>query len=282
MTTFPERFVVLRTQSSRGPYWQLLQSRHINSGLSDSESFYEISTPSWMTDRISIGQPHYTNSLPIYRHRLQIRTQSGELSVLKYWCLPMYLVIENHNIPILHFEYKAWIPLPAYHIPISNSSESLRHYNEYVRRYTHLDIPMDQREEDVQRRLFDDIPHRPPTPPRNRRDSDSSTESVLTVYHSSDFPPLPPSPPSSPSSFSQVKPLRIPELVGNLLIQNAIQGEETCPISAVSYKELTSISATSCFHVFDTESICTWLRDHNQCPVCRNLVSNMITKELKN
>lgn len=282
MITFPERFVILRTQSSRGPYWQLLQSRHISSGLSDTESFYEVSSPSWITNTTPISEPHYTNSSSITKQRVQIRTQSGELSTLKYWRLPMVLVIENHNIPVLHFEYKAWIPLPSYRIPISNSSEALRRHNEYVQRCSDIDIPMNNREQDVRRRLFDDLPQRPPTPPRYRRGSDSSIESVLTVYdsiHPLDFPPLPSSPPTSPVL---ARPLPIPELVGHLLIQNAVQGEDTCPISAIPYSELKKISATSCFHVFDSESIRTWLQDHTQCPVCRNAIANMITKEIKN
>lgn len=212
---------------------------------------------------------------------LPVRTQTGEFKNLLYWTLPMAIDMGLVFLPILHFEYKAWLPRPSSRIPVSNPSHTLRIYNSYVERCTNDQIR-------VERRLFDTLPARPPTPPlHSRSDSPASVESdgtlsVMTVYpsyHPLDFPPLPPSPSESPPP---AKPLPIPELVGNLLIQNATGGEDACPISTVPYKELQSISATSCFHVFDTESIQTWLKEHKQCPVCRNSIANIITKSIKN
>lgn len=284
MLQFPEKFAVLGTQSSRGPYWQLLQSRHISSGLT-SNSFYEISPLSWTYPLSDIEYPDISDWVS---HRtLSVRSETGELKVLKYWQFPMSLYTGNEYFPVIHFEYKAWLPRPLSRVPHRLDDIGVQGYvlQEYNRKVNAI---MNTHEDTVRRRLFDSLPRRPATPPLPSRsvspastDSDDahSVMSIYPHYHTLDYPLLPPSPTTSPPPS---KPLPIPELVGTLLIQNASQGEDTCPISTVPYKELRSLSATSCFHVFDTESIQTWLKEHKQCPVCRHSIANMVTKQLKN
>jgi hypothetical protein len=288
MSDFPAHFAVLRTLSSRGPHWQFLESKYISSGLSSSQAFYEINSHSWFLDVGILDDVVSNINTPGWMRPkiLSVRTQSGELKTITYWKLPMTIHIGNSEFPILHFEYKAWLPRPSSRIPISNSSEVLRTYNTCLHRISNT-------EDRIERRLFDTLPPRAPTPPRlSRSESPASTDSdgtlsVMTVYptyHPLDFPPLdfPPLPPSPAASPTPSKPLPIPELVGSLLIQNATTGEDACPISTVPYKELKSLSVTSCFHVFDTESIQTWFKEHKQCPVCRHSIANMITKTIKN
>lgn len=280
MHHFPDTIAILRTQSSRGPYWQLLQSRQVSSGLTVN-SFYEVSSLPWDYPISNITYPTVLDWTTT--RMVSVRTETGELKRLKYWQFPMSLSSGNHQFDVIHFEYKAWLPRPSSRVAFGLPNTVLQEYNRKVSYLTNSE------EEPVRRRLFDSLPHRSPTPPLlSRSVSPTSldlddTQSVVTVYdphyHPLAYPPLPPSPTESPPP---PKPLPIPELVGTLLIQNATAGEDSCPISAVPYKELTSLSATSCFHIFDTESIQTWLKDHNQCPVCRHSIANLITKKLKN
>ena len=282
MSAFPAHFAIVRTLSTRGPYWQLLESKYISSGLPSDQAFYEIYPHSIFGGLANLDEVVFSD-VPSWMERktLAVRTEGGELRIQKYWKFPMMLLVGNSQFPILHFEYKAWLPRPASRLSISNHTQVLQTYNDYVRR-------LRVGEDEVRRRLFDTLPRRPPTPPILSRstspvstDSDDA-QSVMTVYPSFDplqFPPLPPSPSISPSP---PKPLPIPYLVGSLLIENAKSSEDACPISTIPYKELLSLTATSCFHVFDTQSIQIWLRDHQQCPVCRNSIANMITKEVKN
>jgi len=276
MSAFPEHFAILRTLSSRGPSWQLFQSKYICSGLRPSECFYKIIPYT----RAGIDEVIYSEDQSWTTQKsVSLRTQDGELLVQKYCILPMILYIGNSEFPIVEFEYKAWLPKPSSRSPVSNHIRVLQAYNDCMRRIHRVD-----------RRLFDDLPRRPPTPPHFSRpvspistvsDDAHSVISIFPGYHSLDFPALPPSPVSISPPVSS-KPLPIPELVGMLLIQNAKTSEDACPISTIPFKELTSLTATSCFHVFDTESIQTWLKQHRECPICRNSVSNFITKELKN
>jgi hypothetical protein len=67
----------------------------------------------------------------------------------------------------------------------------------------------------------------------------------------------------------EIKPL--PTYVKTLLIDNAISKEECCPITMEPISKETA-SVTTCFHVFETSSIETWLNDeknNSKCPVCK-------------
>jgi hypothetical protein len=35
---------------------------------------------------------------------------------------------------------------------------------------------------------------------------------------------------------------------------------------------------TSCFHVFDSEALNRWRQEHTSCPVCRTMITNVVTK----
>ncbi len=282
MSAFPEHFAILRSLSSRGPAWQLLESRSMSSGLPPSESFYRIDSFRRYSSGTTVDNVVYTN-VPGWttRRTVSLRTEDGELLHQTYWKLPMTLQIGIFRFPVLEFEYKAWLPRPSVRIPIPTDQQDLQRYYSYQRQV------ILQREDRLERRLFDDLPRRPPSPPILSRpispistDSDS-VHSIMTVYpsHPLDYPVLPPSP---VQQIPSTRPLPIPELVGSLLIQNARTNDDTCPISTVPYKELVSLTATSCFHIFDTESIQIWLKEHQQCPVCRHSISNLVTKEIKN
>ena len=92
-------------------------------------------------------------------------------------------------------------------------------------------------------------------------------------------PPLdlytpPPAPSRPPPAAEPPKPVRIresslPSHVIDALIRDAKSGRESCPISMNTYADCEKLSITSCFHIFNKESIDYWLKDNTTCPVCR-------------
>jgi hypothetical protein len=80
--------------------------------------------------------------------------------------------------------------------------------------------------------------------------------------------PYPP-PVSSPPSPEP----RIPSFVANIMKQDAIRNKADCPISMESITESTNTSLTSCYHIFETESLNTWMNCNRSCPVCKVPVS---------
>jgi hypothetical protein len=284
MNTFPPAFAVLRTLSYRGSYWQIIEvNSHTYNEI--NHIYYDFNFEGRFRDTRQVDEVIILDRLPIYPKTATFRLDDDDIRELSYYTLPIKLRIFDETIPVLNFDLKSWLPRPEFRIPVERVDDvynvfhrSLQDYR-VARRATQT--PSQQRPAVIRQLDF-----RPPTPPRPGHQSPASVrsdDSELSVYVSPqrmmEFPTLPSSRSSSPPVSH---PLPIPELVGHLLIENAIRGEDSCPITAVPYREIQRISATSCFHVFETEAIQTWLREHSQCPVCRNSINNMITKEIKN
>ena len=64
-------------------------------------------------------------------------------------------------------------------------------------------------------------------------------------------------------------PITIPTFVANMIKANAIEKKEICPISLDPFTAETNTTITSCFHLFQTESIVRWLETNTACPVCK-------------
>jgi hypothetical protein len=60
-----------------------------------------------------------------------------------------------------------------------------------------------------------------------------------------------------------------PKFVSEIMLRDAITREECCPISMTPFKECSSVCITSCFHLFEKESLQAWLRTSHTCPVCK-------------
>ena len=80
-------------------------------------------------------------------------------------------------------------------------------------------------------------------------------------------------PPAAATAATQqptpkAKPKAIPRRIAWLVAEDACKNKETCPISMEDISPITA-SVTSCFHVFDTSSLNTWLQEKNTCPSCR-------------
>lgn len=64
---------------------------------------------------------------------------------------------------------------------------------------------------------------------------------------------------------------KIPKRIAWLVAEDACKNNESCPISTNIISPITA-SVTTCFHVFETESINEWVARHpinTPCPVCR-------------
>jgi hypothetical protein len=94
----------------------------------------------------------------------------------------------------------------------------------------------------------------------------------------SDLPDLISFTPNVPTHHVQIikEPLTLPKHVGDLILADARRGNQDCPIAAVSFRECSELTVTSCFHVFDCRSLGVWLEEHNTCPVCRTRIVNVI------
>lgn len=272
MIQFPKTFAICRKQSTRGPFWQIFQADKV-------QNHYEISIPGWEQSVIQVHETFIAASESLRPESVYCKLANGAIRKYIYWYIPMYLQVENNNIPVIDFQYKAWLLRPTHRIPLTNTDGILRMLNafesEYVSQYSSpstgdlLDQPIFNR--------FTEAPMRSPTPPRSRSPHSEGTLSVYSVSPPGgeflDFQDIP-----VLATSQNTRPLSIPDIVGSLLIQNARESNDSCPITATPYSELQSITATSCFHMFDTESIQKWLSDQTSCPVCRTPITNMITK----
>jgi hypothetical protein len=278
-SSIPNKFAVLRTHTTRGPYCQVLGSRKLRG-----------------TNVFEVENIHFDRSggavletLPIdYKeiYRVQARISNGAIRTFHMWYLPFLLCFEEEEIPILDFHFLGWLPSPqGPAIPLPQSNEVLRVHSEmkqFWNNYQNTNMLSDNSPPHP----IAPVPYRAPTPPRSRTNSAASTESaearsIMTVYPHYNGPPGGDTAfePMAPSPSTLARPLPIPKFLGDLLIENAQKGEECCTITAMPFKDLESLTATSCFHVFDTTAINRWSRDHNSCPICRTPITNMITKE---
>jgi hypothetical protein len=83
-----------------------------------------------------------------------------------------------------------------------------------------------------------------------------------------------PSTSSSKEVAESVAPAKpVPEFVCRALIREAIEKKETCPISLCELGTGMSISVTSCYHLFEKESLNTWMTANRSCPVCKQKCS---------
>lgn len=69
-------------------------------------------------------------------------------------------------------------------------------------------------------------------------------------------------------SVSVHMPVPIPQRIAWIIAEDASKKDQDCPITLNRISPLTA-SVTSCFHVFETESILQAIETNASCPVCR-------------
>jgi len=65
---------------------------------------------------------------------------------------------------------------------------------------------------------------------------------------------------------------QIPQFVAEIMKRDAIAAKAVCAISLDSIADI-SVSITSCFHIFHSDSLTRWLEKDSSCPVCKAPVS---------
>lgn len=264
----PQLFAILRTQSRRGPVWQILVGKQEPNWF-EVINLYDCPTS---LHEIILTQPQR----PFSVHSAQFKLEEGRLRNLYFWYLPVSLSWYGHEIPVVDFEYKSWLPRPSTQIPVERRSEILNAYEISLGQFRSVQSRHQEGHNSIVS-SFQDLPRRAPTPPRSRTRSESP-ESVITVSPPTEWNDTP----LRESSSSLPKPLRLPDAVGTLLLEQAWRGDDACPITSAPYKELARLSVTSCFHIFDTDAISRWHQEHASCPVCRTPISNLVSQEKKN
>ena len=86
------------------------------------------------------------------------------------------------------------------------------------------------------------------------------------------LPPAPAPPASAPAASASPPANQIPRFVAEIMKKEAIAKNDMCSISFESFADIP-VSITSCFHLFDTNSINRWLQHDNSCPLCKTPVN---------
>ena len=68
----------------------------------------------------------------------------------------------------------------------------------------------------------------------------------------------------------------IPKFVAELIKKEAIDKNSMCPISMESFSECSSLRLTSCYHLFESDSLQRWLLSKSTCPVCKQEVTSTL------
>lgn len=194
--------------------------------------------------KTQVNQLHFEDRrhFPIEFHSIDFPLHPNTL----WWKMPLYYELATIKIPVIEFQYKAWLPesgVVITHPPLRDEITSIY--------------------ESVNSEIFNQIAssQRPPrvlTPPIRP----GTVQRVSTISR----------------SMIQIRPLVLPQSVGQIILHSTRLSSDACPITSTPYSEIANLSVTSCFHVFDTESIEQWRETHSTCPVCRTEITNMVSE----
>lgn len=182
-------------------------------------------------------------NFPIELHCMDFNLHSNTF----WWKMPLYYSMNDIKIPVIEFQYKAWLP---------NS--------EIIMTHQLLRIEVHSIYRSVNSEMFNQILLRNSSRPPRVSTPPIRPGTVQRV--------------SQPIRNSTVRPLVLPQTVGQIILHNARLGSEECPITSTRYSEIAHLSVTSCFHVFETDSIEQWRETHSTCPVCRTEIINLVSE----
>jgi hypothetical protein len=278
----PEVFGVIRMSQYRDPCVQLCTAQYIEPGpgRSPHRSDYHLVENLNLHEQ-GLRDCEFDQDQNIRERQLLLirykHPSSGQLQEVYCWHLPYHVTRNGYSIPILDFQYRSWLPSEYTSVPIYYNVNRVRATAEEIQQAKLREI---QHLEDGDSAPY--VPWRRPSydsivTPQNRPSSRRQTNYPR--------PPTPPPPPPPRIVEVQVPVERIviqtrvqtlPKAVGDILLASARQGSESCPIAATPFKECDKICVTSCFHVFEKESLTRWRADHTSCPVCRTKIENVV------
>jgi hypothetical protein len=291
----PELFGIIRSSHFREPCVQLCSAEHVLPGSHRSREGLDYHIVQNVRNRDDTRR-HFDFEMiynNIHRPLLLIRYKhpiTDQLQEVYCWFLPFRAIYNGYSVPILDFQYRSWLPTNYVSFPIGYD------LNTVIR--TMEDIQQDKLREIQQMEDNEAVPSIPwgdyiRTPSIRSTPNERYSIGRSLSRRMDPFPPrirTPSPPPQQPVRIVEVQvPVdrvvvqmrvqQLPKAVGDILLANARQGSESCPILAVPFKECEKISITSCFHIFDSESLIRWRADHTSCPVCRSKIENVVSEE---
>ena len=266
----PQHFVILR-DGIRSPCLQVLQTipcqeeyRYNRNSLHECYEVVNIHHMDGFQGRITHADYHHGTDRGLYKLRY-LPSQGEEPQEVKFWFTPYALETQSHGlIPLLEFQYRSWIPTGFTPIPLRTNLNEM---------YATLDR--------IQEEMLAEI--------RRREDTDSVRPTDIPFYHPLRRYDRPQTPPRIVETVRVVevpvervvvhqKILPLPKGVGDALIRDARASTESCPILQTPFSECRKLAVSSCFHIFDKESLATWQQAHTSCPVCRCKIENVVSE----
>lgn len=140
---------------------------------------------------------------------------------------------------------------------------------------------MEDSSDDYQERVLQQINLReimlplPPLPPNKSLDGIPWRAPPSQPRPSAPLAPVTPQP-VRPVSSVQAPTQYPPAFVASAILKDAISKGETCSISLNSFEECETITLTSCYHLFDTASLKSWMATKKECPLCKKHIAFMM------
>ena len=283
----PRTFAILRTSAYRNHRFQLLKShyshRHSAYVIEDEEPIYTSITSNGFrlthTPFETLDERVYT--IHIYNPLTHARVE------VKYWYLPFEF--RNQAIPFLEFQYRSWLPRSNEDLLVQTQvrMEEIIRVTERIQEARLADIRYSeyregQRHWDLSYHPLDSVG---PDNEDDRRYYNRNFVGALPMRRPR--PPTPPPPPEIRIVEVEIPVERIviqrrtqplPKAIGDILLSNARKTIDNCPIAQVPFGECQTLSITSCFHIFDSESLTKWQETHATCPVCRATIENIVSE----
>lgn len=196
----------------------------------------------------------------------------------------IFLESQNLRIPVVFIDPMSMLPKPKnLVIPVNaerreREDEHFNHMlqnevlnqNNYSYRNSHRYNAMNEFRDTWffhHENMYEDEYEERPRPRRHRQRVVGSVQTPPTRPRGDEaFPTTPPS--SAAAGGVLANTVQLSRFTVNAILNQAILEEMTCPISMARIEKGTAV-VTGCQHVFQRDSITTWLTDHDTCPVCR-------------
>ena len=227
----PLLFFTPKLQAYRGPCFQLLENTSSDHRITALGNIHNYPEG---THAVSFSSEVSSDIL----YRARISPEQAEF----YWYLPFKI----GSLPIIDFQYSSWLPRDYKPIYPSENAEDIFEAIRILRsdNLTAIEIT------------------------RNYR-AQTLTLPVVQELQPQPQPLTQPPPIHRVKETKEAKVTNLPKHVHEALLRDAKTGTESCPISMNAYSDCKALSMTSCFHIFDKDSIDQWLQSNTTCPVCR-------------
>lgn len=265
MIAFPQYFAVYHNRTKS---FQLFESRNITHISSNHYNIYGISNfiePIPVTTQFRTSIHYINNNNDFGEYIVKIANMSEDqlrYDERKFQSSPFKLIlnitdISSHSVPVLLFQYNSWLPPQNINLTSNISVADEELYLKYNTPNTITNTFIDHYNEEDNNMI------------EENEDNETVVNNVVRHLSFDDISLVRP-------HVSSITPLFLPSHIGKMIITNARLGNECCPILSQPLKECHTLSVTSCFHIFDRNSLQTWRIINNNCPECRCVIVNVV------